>query len=119
MCCEAELVATFNRILGDWLSVEQENRKPSPDVLQVYRECYSDFTEWARDYRLRLSSGGIIVAGYLLELAAEGTTLAQLHTVADGIAYHYSLKRQYLDHAPINAALALIEAQSSPSRTLH
>src|SRR5216117_1903115 len=89
MSCEAELVTTFNRILGDWLAVEQENRKPSPDALQVYRECYSDFAAWARGYRLRLSSGGIIVAGYLLELAAEGATLTKLHTVADGIAYHY------------------------------
>jgi hypothetical protein len=87
--------------------------------LQVYRECYSDFAAWARSYRLRLSSGGIIVAGYLLELAAEGATLSELQTVADGIAYHYSLRRQYLDPAPIDAALALIEAQSSPNRTLH
>jgi hypothetical protein len=119
MCCKAELVATFNRILGDWLAIEQENRKPNPNELRTYRKVNADFTKWTKAYGLRLSSGGIIVAGYLLELGAEGATLAELRTVADGIAYHYSLQRQYLDPAPIDAALALIEAQSSPNRPLH
>lgn len=55
----------------------------------------------------------------LLEQATTGATLDQLRIAASGIAHHYDLRRQYLDRAPINAALAMIEAQFAPGRVLN
>lgn len=116
---EQEITATVNRILADWIEVEHRKAWPEPAELEFYREAYRHFAEWAESYGLRLPATGHAVAAYLLELAADGVPVTDLARLADAIAFHYSLDRAYLDPEPINAAIALLAAQTSPSRTLN
>lgn len=103
MCCERELVGTFETILRPWLAVQQ----PSSDALQVYREVYADFIKWAKGHGLRTSSDGIVAAAYLVGLGAEGATPDDLRTVADAIYFHHASARRYFDRASPDAVLAL------------
>jgi len=119
MTAEQEVEATVNRILADWITVEHAKTWPEPAELEFCREAYRDFAEWAESYGLRVPASANIVAGYLLELAADGVPVADLAHVADAIAFHYSLNRAYLAPEPISAALALVASQMAPDRVLN
>ena len=107
MCC---------RYWRPWIAVESERTRRH---LKAFGEEFARFLSWAHYYGLNPSAGGHIVAAYLLEIAADGTSLAELNRAAEAISYFYHLRQQYLDHGPISAAFALVAAQTASNRTLN
>lgn len=59
------------------------------------------------------------VAIYLLEMMADGASLADIKRAANAIAACYAQRRTFLDLVPIRAALKIAEAQLSPGRILN
>jgi hypothetical protein len=68
---------------------------------------------------VRPAAGGHIAAAYLLELNADGASFPELMQAAAAIDYYYRRARTYLDPLPIDAALALVRAQTAPDRILN
>jgi len=102
--------------LGPWIEAEREqDRKQS----ESYREGICAFAEWCDYYGVSLAAGGHIVAGYLLELGADGAPLPVLIRVAAAVDFLYRRTRRFLEREPIDAALALMAAQMSVDRTLN
>jgi hypothetical protein len=62
---------------------------------------------------------GEAVAQYLLELMADGAALSEIRRVAVSISTSYKRRRCFLDALPVEAALAMCEAQLSPDRVLN
>jgi hypothetical protein len=116
MTTEQEITATVDRVLAPWIEAERSLTKRG---LGPYSGQFRHFLEWADYYRLSPWAGGHVVAGYLLELAADGAPLAVLMRALDGIDFFYRLCRQYLNPEPLDAVLALVASQMSPDRTLN
>jgi hypothetical protein len=75
--------------------------------------------DWAAFYGLRMPVSGEQVATYLLEMLADGASLADVRRAANAIAACYVERRRFLDLVPIKAALQIAEAQLSPDRILN
>ena len=83
------------------------------------RDEFRDFADLAAFYGLRMPVNGDQVATYLLEMLAEGASLADVRRAANAIAACYAERKRFLDLAPIQAALNIAAAQLSPDRTLN
>jgi hypothetical protein len=116
MTREMEIAQSVNAVLAPWIEAEREQVKRH---LEPFSEEFCAFAEWAEDYGVSPWAGGHVVAGYLLELAADGAPLAVLMRALDGIDFFYRLCRQYLNPEPLDAVLALVASQMSPDRTLN
>ena len=99
-------------ILAAW---KAEVRMPS----QRQRDEFRDFMDWAAFYGLRMPVSGEQVATYLLEMIADGASLADIKRAANAIAACYAERRRFLDLVPIKAALQIAAAQLSPDRILN
>jgi hypothetical protein len=75
------------------------------------------FTDWCNFYGVRPPASALAVAGFLLEMVADGASLEDVKAAAAAIQYMYRSQRTYLDPGTIDAALALAQAQLGP-RTL-
>jgi hypothetical protein len=80
---------------------------------------FSRFVDWARFYDIPMPAEGEAVAQYLLELMADGAALSEIRRVAVSISTSYKRRRCFLDALPVEAALAMCEAQLSPDRVLN
>ena len=80
---------------------------------------FAQLVDWARFYGLRMPVNGEEVATYLLEMMADGASLAEIKRAANAIAACYAQRRRFLDLVPINAALQIAAAQLSPDRILN
>jgi hypothetical protein len=107
--CERELTKSINRYLGGWIKAEIDKNARH----EAHREIVCDYLDWADFYGVRPTGGGHIVAGYLLELAANGVPHHEIKKTAAVIS------RAFLDLAPVAAALALARAQTDPNRVLN
>jgi hypothetical protein len=105
-----------NAVLAPWIEAEHARAWPKH---RVYAVEFCRFARWAHSCGLRLPTNGLIIAAYLLEMAADGATLHNLERSADAIAFRYAIDRTYLDPEPIKAALALVAAQTAPNRVLN
>ena len=83
------------------------------------RDEFRDFMDWAAFYGLRMPVSGEQVATYLLEMMADGASLADVKRAANAIAACYAQRRRFLDLVPIKAALKIAAAQLSPDRILN
>jgi hypothetical protein len=83
------------------------------------RDEFRDFMDWAACYGLRMPVSGDQVATYLLEMLADGASVADIGRAANAIAACYSERRRFLDLVPIKAALRIAAAQLSPDRILN
>ena len=100
-------------ILAAWTAEVQ--RMPS----ERQRDEFRDFMDWAAFYGLRMPVSGEQVATYLLEMLADGASLADVKRAANAIAACYAERRRFLDLVPIKAALKIAAAQLSPDRILN
>jgi hypothetical protein len=80
---------------------------------------FDQFLDWVRFYELRMPVSGKEVATYLLEIMADGASLADIKRAASAIAACYVQRRCFLDLVPIRAALKIAAAQLSPDRILN
>jgi hypothetical protein len=83
---------------------------------QRERDEFDQLVDWARFYGLRMPVSGEEVATYLLEMMADGASLADIKQAANAIAACYAQRRRFLDLVPIKAALKIAAAQLSPGR---
>ena len=83
------------------------------------RDEFRDFMDWAAFYNLRMPVSGKQVGEYLLEMLADGASLADVTRAANAIAACYAERRRFLDLVPIKAALQIAAAQLSPDRILN
>ena len=83
------------------------------------RDEFDHFVDWCRFYELKMPVDGEQVAEYLLEMLADGATLADVKRAANAIAACYAQRRRFLDLVPIRAALKIVAAQLSPDRILN
>jgi hypothetical protein len=107
----------FSDLLEPWIKVERERGKPTASELELYEGFHGEFCCWLKHNGLKANS--MTLAGYLLSLAIEGHSLSTVSAAADGIAFFFAKRRRYLDPAPVDAALALIRAQTRQDRTLN
>ena len=108
----AMLERSTKEILAAW---KAEVQMPS----QRQRDEFRDFMDWATFYALRMPVSGDQVATYLLEMLADGASLADVKRAANAIAACYIERRRFLDLVPIKAALQMAAAQLSPDRILN
>ena len=99
-------------LLAPWMN------RTRPQMSDEKREEFLLFADWVTFHGLRPPVSGLEVAGYLLELIAENVQLDRVRRAAEAIRSYYRVHRVYLDSEPIDAALALAEAQLSPERVL-
>ena len=116
---ERKMTATVRHVLTDWVAAERRRSTPSSGDIRFFGSTYQRFTDWLTKHRIAQPASGYAVAAFLLELADRGDSVQELARVADGIAFHYALDRLFLDVGPVNALLAFLAAEVSPSRTLH
>jgi hypothetical protein len=109
----SETSTQLNPILVPWIAAEKI--VPTP---QQRNEC-DEFIRWCRFYDVPLPAHAGWVAEFILDRLTEGATLAELKRSARSISAVYTARRVFLDPAPIKAALAVAEAQTSPNRVLN
>jgi hypothetical protein len=102
-----------DNILSAWIKAEAT--VPSKRQHEDFRQ----FLDWLGFYGLRMPVGGEEVAAYLLEMMADGASLAVIKRAAASIAACYAQRRCFLDMVPVKAALALAAAQLNPNRVLN
>src|SRR5262245_44005580 len=102
-------------ILQGWIAVEARTAMPTARQ----RDDYRGLIDWAAFNDLPMPVPGELVAEYLLELVADGESVARIKRVADSIAALYAQRRTFLDMIPIKAALALAAAQLDPNRIIN
>ena len=114
---EDELAEHHSSILRGCIALM--TKMPSPEQRARQRDDFRAFADWCDFYGLSMPVEGEDVAQYLLELMADGASLAQLERVAASVSAFYQQRRCFLDPVPIEAALVLAEAQLSPNRTIN
>jgi hypothetical protein len=82
-------------------------------------ETFRRFLDWATFMGLPMPAAGEHVAGYLLEMMADGAPPSTIKRAAKAIRAGYVEQRCYLDPRPIDAALAIVDAQTSKDRVLN
>jgi hypothetical protein len=102
-------------ILAAWSAVERATTMPNARQ----RDDFRAFADWCDFYDVAMPASGEKVGEYLLELLADGSSLALITRAAESIACVYQSRRHFLDPAPVKAALAVAAAQLSPNRILH
>src|SRR5262245_46459099 len=117
MTAAREIEQAVNQIAGSWITAEADQAR---SLGKRYAADIEHFQDWVACYGLELPVSGQIVAGYLLELGADGAALSGLTRAASAIAFWYdAILHTYLDLRPARAVLALIEAQTRPDRPLN
>jgi hypothetical protein len=82
-------------------------------------EAFRRFLDWTIFMGLPVPPAAEDVAGYLLELLADGASLPMIKRAGKAIQGAYVERRCYLDPRPIEAALAIAATQLSPNRVLN
>jgi hypothetical protein len=103
-------------MLGPW--IEQQRPHVNAQQRKAHRAHFVRFLDWTQFFGLRMPVSDIAVAGYLLEMLAAGVPAEEITAAATAVRYCYEQNRAFLDPTPINAALALVRAQSSPYRVI-
>ena len=111
-----ELSHNVDAILREWLEAERAQVR---NQAAAHRETFARFCDWMKFYGMRWPVSGHIVAGYLLEIMADGAPLDEIKRAATAVAFHCAHQREYLDLVPVKAALALAAAQLDPNRVLN
>jgi hypothetical protein len=90
--------------IEDMLDVEHE--LPSESDRKLFAREFSKFAHWSDEQGLRsLPASGHVAAAYLLDLHFAGGSLNEIADAAAAIKSAHEASRQYLDWAPISAAL--------------
>src|SRR5262245_11311281 len=85
---------------------------PAASERELFQELFARFACWAQRSRLSaLPASGHTVAFYLMELRLNGVPLEKIASTAAAIKFTHEMARQYLDWAPISAALDFAVAE--------
>jgi hypothetical protein len=84
-------------------------RLPCEADQRLFVALFGHFQRWCAEQGLRdLPASGFVVAAYLLDLHFAGTGDQAIGDAVAAIEYAHACAQQWLDWAPINAALAFI-----------
>jgi hypothetical protein len=79
---------------------------PSADERELFLVEFNKFVRWADEQGLcPLPALGHVVAAYALDLLFDGASLDDIANAVAGIKFAHEMGREYLDWAPIDAAL--------------
>ena len=104
---------SVSEMLQTWMKAHEV--RPSAKQQNDFRQ----FLDWAAFYGLPMPVGGEEIAAYLLELTVDGASLNDIKRTARAIVNGYAKRRQFLDLAPIRAAIKIAQAQLDPRRTIN
>ena len=100
---------TRERVIVDQIEemLPVEYDLPPESDRELYEAEFEKFEEWAdRQGLLSLPASGHVVAAYLMDLVLMSeASLDDIATAAAAIKFSHEMARQYLDWAPIHAAL--------------
>jgi hypothetical protein len=103
----------LSELLRDWIEARTVRNPRQSEA------AFRRFFDWAAFMGLPKPADGEDVASYLLGLMADGVSPSMIKRAARAIRTGYVERRCYLDPRPIDAALAIVDAQTSPNRTLN
>jgi hypothetical protein len=93
------------------LKVEYE--LPSESDRALFAVEFEKFAQWADEQGLRsLPACGHVAAAYLLDLLFGGESLDEIAASVAAIKFAHEMARQYLDWAPISAALDFCDQEN-------
>jgi hypothetical protein len=79
---------------------------PSASDRELFAVEFNKFSRWADEQGLRpLPALGHVVAAYVLDLLFDDASLNDIADAVAGIKFAHEMGREYLDWAPIDAAL--------------
>jgi hypothetical protein len=79
---------------------------PSISEQRLLEAEFCQFEDWCDAQGLRsLPACGHVAAAYIVDLVLDGASIDKVADAAAGIAYAHRMAKQYLDWAPIDAAL--------------
>src|SRR5262249_3146442 len=96
--------AAIMRHVEETLMIERE--MPSDEEAELLTQEYGRFAFFARSIGARpVPASGHVAAFWLLTLVHDGASLDEIATAAYAIKFAHDMQREYLDWAPIDAAL--------------
>jgi hypothetical protein len=102
MAREDEIAA----LVEEAVDIDPYRSMPRPDDRELFRKIFGRFADWAQRSGLSaLPASGHTVAFYLMEMRLIGAGPNDIAAAADAIRFTHEMARQYLDWAPIHAAL--------------
>jgi hypothetical protein len=94
---------------------ERVRSLPSEAECELFEEEFKKFAAFADDCGVgALPATGHTVAFYLMELLASGASLNDIADATAGIKHVHEMAQQYLDWAPIHAALEFAIQERNP-----
>jgi hypothetical protein len=101
-------------LVEEAVDVSLHRHMPSPGARELHQRSFSRFADWAQRSRLSaLPASGHTVAFYLMEMHLNDHALSEIAATADAIRFTHEMARQYLDWAPISAALDFVVADDN------
>ena len=83
------------------------------------RRAFRAFADWCTRYEVSTPCGSYVVCRYLVEMINDCRPLDEIAAAADAIKAVYAKRGAPLDHRPIDAVLAMAEAQLAPGRSIN
>jgi hypothetical protein len=79
---------------------------PPLEVRSQYEREFKKFAQWCDVQGLQpMPTNGHVVAAFLLDLVFDGKSPDEIMQAANAVAYAHELAQQYLDLAPMRAAI--------------
>ena len=103
---------TLDAILRNWT-------KAQAPVSPRRKNDFRQFLDWSHFRGVAMPADAEDIGCYLLELLADGASLATLRRAADAIQAAYVEQRCYLNPRPIAAAIEIAANQLSANRVLN
>jgi hypothetical protein len=93
-------------LVEEAVDVDPYRQMPPISEREEYQRAFARFADWAQRSGLcALPAAGHTVAFYLMEQSLNGASLDEIGTTAAAIKFTHEMARQYLDWAPVGAAL--------------
>jgi hypothetical protein len=89
---------------------------PPIEVRAEYEIAFKNFAQWADAQGLQaLPASGHVAAAYLLDLVFAGKAFDEVKIVAEALFFAHELAQQYIDIAPMRAALIFAMRGEQPA----
>ena len=100
--------------IEDMLDVEYD--LPSATDQKLFAALFDRFADWADSQGLKsLPASGHVVAAYILDLHFDGASAQSIADAVASIKLAHEMAREYLDWAPIHAALDFVTEELTPN----
>jgi hypothetical protein len=106
--------------LQSFLNAERGRGWPSDAQHVRIKQDFRRFAEWARRSGVGvLPASAYSVARYLIEMAQHGASREVFERTANAVLFVHYAAEQFIDHAPILAALAYLDGKQEAKTTRH